>query len=109
MTEIKAFVRPDNTATIICPVCKTTKQVSAAPYLNKKHSIKIRCTCGTTFTVQFDFRHHYRKQISLRGFYRMVDPPRAGLDEGTIALISKINNIIYILYDTIPHYFFRIQ
>lgn len=26
----------------------------------------------------------------------LVDPPRAGLDEGTIALISKIENIIYI-------------
>jgi len=78
MDKIKAFVRPDNTATIICSVCKTTKQVSAAPYLNKKHSIKIRCTCGTTFTVQFDFRRHYRKQISLRGIYRMVDPLRAG-------------------------------
>jgi tRNA (uracil-5-)-methyltransferase len=26
----------------------------------------------------------------------LVDPPRAGLDEGTIALISNIDNIIYI-------------
>ncbi|HFU77292.1 MAG TPA: tRNA (uridine(54)-C5)-methyltransferase TrmA, partial [Epsilonproteobacteria bacterium] len=26
----------------------------------------------------------------------LVDPPRAGLDEGTIALISQIENIIYI-------------
>jgi len=26
----------------------------------------------------------------------LVDPPRAGLDEGTIALISKLENIIYI-------------
>ena len=26
----------------------------------------------------------------------LVDPPRAGLDEGTIELISKLENIIYI-------------
>jgi tRNA (uracil-5-)-methyltransferase len=26
----------------------------------------------------------------------LVDPPRAGLDEGTIALISNIENIIYV-------------
>ena len=78
MDTIKAFVRPDNTVTIICPVCKTTKQVSAAPYLDKKHFIKIRCACDAIFTVQFDFRRHYRKQISLRGTYRLLDPPGTG-------------------------------
>ncbi len=78
METIKAFVRPDNTVTIVCPVCKTTKQISAAPYLHKKHSIKIRCVCDAIFTVQFDFRRHYRKQTSLRGTYRIIDSPETG-------------------------------
>ena len=39
------------------------------------------------------------KEIDLESYYFstvLVDPPRAGLDEGTIELISKIENIIYI-------------
>lgn len=39
------------------------------------------------------------KEIDLKAYHFstvLVDPPRAGLDEGTIALISNIDNIIYI-------------
>ncbi|MCD6654728.1 MAG: tRNA (uridine(54)-C5)-methyltransferase TrmA [Sulfurovum sp.] len=39
------------------------------------------------------------KEIDLQSYdfsIVLVDPPRAGLDEGTIALISKIDHIIYI-------------
>lgn len=39
------------------------------------------------------------KDIDLKSYHFstvLVDPPRAGLDEGTIALISTIENIIYI-------------
>ena len=39
------------------------------------------------------------KEIDLESYHFstvLVDPPRAGLDEGTIELISKIENIIYI-------------
>jgi tRNA (uracil-5-)-methyltransferase len=39
------------------------------------------------------------KEIDLQSYNFstvLVDPPRAGLDEGTIELISNIDNIIYI-------------
>ena len=88
MAMTKAFVRPDNTATIICPACLTAKQVFVAPYHQKKHSLKIRCKCNTVFTVHLDFRCHYRKQISLPGTYRVVDPPKA---EGGVIHIRNIS------------------
>ena len=78
MKNIKVFVRADKTATIICPSCNTAKHTSVAPYLHKKHLLKIRCKCNARFSIQLDFRHHYRKQTSLPGTYRVIDPPGGG-------------------------------
>lgn len=78
MNSIRIFVRPDNTATIICPACNAVTQTSVARYRNKKHAIKIRCKCNTVFKVELDFRRHYRMQISLPGTYRVIDPPGGG-------------------------------
>jgi len=78
MNNVKVFVRPDNTATIICPACNAASQASVASFRHKKHSLKIRCKCDTVFRVQLDFRRHYRKQTSLPGTYRVIKPPGAG-------------------------------
>jgi len=78
MANVKVFVRPDNTVTIICPSCNSAKQASVEPYRHKKHTLKVRCKCNTIFAVQLDFRRHYRKQTKLTGTYRVIDPPRAG-------------------------------
>lgn len=90
METIKAFVRPDNTATIVCPVCATVKQISAKPYRHKKQTLNIRCSCDTTFTVQLEFRQQYRKQTYLPGTYRMVDSPGINEEDIEILNISRI-------------------
>ncbi len=78
METVKIFVRPDNTATIICPACNAASQTSVAHFRHKKHSLKIRCKCNHVFKAQLDFRRHYRKQTSLTGTYRVIRPPGAG-------------------------------
>jgi len=78
MPDIKIFVRKNNTATIICPACHTAKHINAAPYRYKKHAIKVRCRCGERFTLRLDFRHHYRKLISLPGTYAITTPGKVG-------------------------------
>lgn len=78
MNTVKIFVRPDNTATFICPECNAASRASVARYLHKKHFLKIRCKCGTPFAVQLDFRRFYRKTTRLPGTYRVIDPPGAG-------------------------------
>jgi hypothetical protein len=78
METVKIFVRPDNTATIICPACNAATQTSVAHYRHKKHVLKIRCKCNAVFKAQLDFRRHYRKQTSLPGTYRVIKPPGGG-------------------------------
>jgi PilZ domain len=89
MTDIKVYVHPDNTATVICPACNTAKKASVAPYRLKKHSLKIRCLCNTSFKVRLDFRQHYRKQTSLPGNYLIIDPPGTGGGVMHICNISR--------------------
>ena len=78
MKTIKVFVRPDNTATIICPFCSAVKKLSVAPFKHKKHFLRIRCKCNERFAVQLDFRKHYRKTTSLPGTFRVTQPAGGG-------------------------------
>ncbi len=78
MKEIKAFVTGNNTATVICPACNTSKTISAEPYRGKKSAIKARCGCGEIFLLRLDFRDHYRKETNLPGTYSITTPDKAG-------------------------------
>ena len=78
MLKVKAFVRPDGTVTITCPVCKTSKNAKVTQFRNKKHTINVNCICKTPFTVNLDFRTHYRKMVDLPGAYRIINPAGAG-------------------------------
>ena len=78
MDELKTFVQRNNTATVICPACNSAKKISAEPYRNKKHAIKVRCGCGETFNLRLDFRSQYRKLTNLPGTYSITTPGKAG-------------------------------
>jgi hypothetical protein len=78
MKEVKTFVRNNNTATVICPACNRARNISAEPYRNKKHAIRVRCSCGELFTLRLDFRRHYRKLTNLPGTYSITTPGKAG-------------------------------
>lgn len=86
MTEsiatVKAFVREDDTVTIVCPACKMPKDASVTPFKNKTHLLKVRCRCDTVFRVHLDFRRFYRKETDLPGIYRTLKP--AGHGGGSI-------------------------
>ena len=65
----KTYVRPDNTAVLICPYCAQWKKISAEPYRGDKHKFKVECFCKQTFDVFLEFRKHVRKKRFLRGTY----------------------------------------
>ncbi len=88
MQITKTFVTTDNTATITCPKCNKSRNISIEKYRNKKHSIKVRCSCHCQFTVLLDFRRHYRKETNLDGTYVMV-PPAVGKGRLNILNISR--------------------
>lgn len=75
METVKAFVRANETVTIVCPVCKTPKNAAVGAFRHKSHYLKVRCSCDTVFTVHLDFRQHYRKQTDLPGTFRSINPP----------------------------------
>lgn len=86
METVKAFVREDNTTTIVCPVCKIPKNISVASFKNKIPELKVRCTCNNVFKVYLDFRRFYRKATDLPGRYKTLNPLNHG--SGTVHIVN---------------------
>ncbi|GAB4342645.1 MAG: hypothetical protein Kow0089_17850 [Desulfobulbaceae bacterium] len=102
METVKAFVRQDDTVTIVCPACKTPKNISVKSFKNKTHYLKVRCTCEEVFRVHLDFRQFYRKPTNLEGHYKTLKPAGQGggiihirnISQGGIGFtVSGINTI----------------
>jgi hypothetical protein len=72
-TLVRAFVKPDDSATITCPYCQQAKTVPVGKFRDQQHVLKVRCACGHSFTVSLDFRKHYRKKTILPGIYEITD------------------------------------
>ena len=89
METVKAFVREDDTATIVCPACKLPKNVSVASYRNKSPELKVRCNCNNVFKVYLDFRRFYRKSTDLPGRYKTLNPRGHGGGMIHVVNISK--------------------
>ena len=87
MNDVKTHVC-NNMATVICPACNKAKRINAKPYLDKKHTIKVRCGCGEMFNLRLDFRRHYRKDTKLPGTYSITTPGKSG---GGVILIRNIS------------------
>ena len=74
----RVFVSEDGMATISCPNCMITKQVPVADYRGKKQSLKVRCKCEQTFTVNLEFRQQHRKNTQLKGLYDNLNESGGG-------------------------------
>ncbi|THB74625.1 MAG: hypothetical protein D6B25_13110 [Desulfobulbaceae bacterium] len=84
----KIFVADSGKATICCADCGITKQVPVQRYRGKKHTLKIRCSCGSSFPVHLEFRKAYRKSTELDGVYRIISNGGGG-GAASIQNISK--------------------
>lgn len=65
----KSFVKSGDHATIVCPKCNTTKDISVQQFRQRLHMLKVKCPCGYVFKVQLEFRRHYRKTTDIQGTY----------------------------------------
>jgi hypothetical protein len=65
----KVYVDQDDTATLLCPNCGFSKTANVAKFKDRKEPLKIRCKCGSTFSVSFEFRRAHRKEANIRGDY----------------------------------------
>jgi hypothetical protein len=68
----KSFVKTNDTASIRCPDCGLVKNISVGKFRNNRHTLKTRCSCGSSFLVALDFRRHYRKPTAIIGMYTLI-------------------------------------
>ncbi len=76
--ELRAFVKEEDEATIICPSCNAVKEISVRQFRHRLHMLKVKCRCGHAFRVQLEFRRHYRKPTDLPGSYDLLHPGVGG-------------------------------
>lgn len=72
-------VSANNEATIVCDSCGEWKTANVARYVNLNRPVKIKCSCKAVFSVTFEKREFYRKQVDLYGTCSMH-----GMGEGPI-------------------------
>lgn len=72
MESVKILVQDGYMASVTCPACKKSIRISVAPYKEKNHIIKLRCTCGGIFLGLLEFRKQRRRLVNLKGTYRTI-------------------------------------
>lgn len=87
MKETKVYIGADGSAAVVCPYCGVVKKVHTEQFKNKSF-IKARCGCKAVFGVKFEFRKHFRKQVSLAGTYAIL-PDRSFTFQVKIRDLSK--------------------
>lgn len=73
---LQSNVNLNDTAAIVCPECNTSRMITVAQFKSNKHTLKLRCACGHSFTVQLNFRRYFRKPVDLTGTCAPVNQPR---------------------------------
>jgi hypothetical protein len=65
------FVPDNNIATFVCPECNASKNTDVTKYkeLEKLVRLKIKCTCGSSYSVTLERRRYYRRKTDLPGNY----------------------------------------
>lgn len=80
-------VNDDEVARIVCPACLAVKSSDVGKFRNVRHTVTVKCKCGNTFQVMFEFRKSYRKPTELSGTYTMT-PPASGTGQVKIKNLS---------------------
>jgi hypothetical protein len=63
------YVDDTNRVTIICPTCRTEKNMDVAYFKDTHKRMKVKCPCGESFQFPSEFRRTYRENFRLGGEY----------------------------------------
>jgi hypothetical protein len=75
-----------NRVTIICPNCKSEKNIDVTNFKDTNKKLKAKCQCGEVFRLTLDFRKNYRKNVQFAGEYFVQ-----GKDEKGEIIIENIS------------------
>ena len=87
MSALKVHVGANNQGEITCPKCRKMKTINASHHLLTKRAIKVKCSCGHSFRVSLDYRHHFRKSVQLPATLYKVNSDDI-IDEVTVTSLS---------------------
>lgn len=87
MKLVKVYINQGNEGEIICPLCDKTRSVNVTNQRIPKKPIKVKCTCGHTFTIVLEYRKYHRKTVSIPGKLLDVDSK----DEVAEILITSVS------------------
>ena len=68
----KYFVNNLSQLSIQCLSCKKTRTFPVEILREKQQAIKVKCSCEHTFTIDIEFRKHYRRKVDFSGKYRLA-------------------------------------
>ncbi len=89
MTRHKIYLSKKNRVTLVCPHCGLYRPVSVTKVRVLGRPVKARCTCGQSFTVEFERRSLHRKALNLPGSYRKPDATTIGFGDILIEDLSR--------------------
>ncbi|MEE8302195.1 MAG: hypothetical protein V3S24_07150 [Candidatus Tectomicrobia bacterium] len=72
MSVIKILVNHNKEGEITCPKCSKMKTITATPQLLTKRAIKVKCSCGHSFSVSLDYRRFFRRNVEIPGVLYQV-------------------------------------
>jgi len=89
-------VQKENQIILSCPDCLLVRQMSVDKHMGRKHFLTVNCPCGTTYGINLNFRKHYRKEVSIGGYYTADDSAPGWTDDGklpSVPINCRIKNI----------------
>jgi hypothetical protein len=66
--SLKVFLSHCGTTTVKCPLCKKGHHTKVPEHFHNK-PVRAKCECGKSFSVLFDSRKYFRKEVRLLGEY----------------------------------------
>jgi hypothetical protein len=73
MNTAKSYIGDDGRATIRCDQCGRKKAIDAIKFQAFNKQLTVKCACNYTFSVSFEWRKSYRKDVLLSGEYLKDD------------------------------------
>jgi hypothetical protein len=70
--------------------------MSVDRHMGRKHFLTVNCPCGTVYGINLNFRKHYRKEVSIGGYYTSDAGAAGWTDDGnlpTVPINCRIKNI----------------
>jgi len=69
MNTAKSYIGDDGRATIRCDQCGRKKAIDAIKFQAFNKQLMVKCACSYAFSVSFEWRKSYRKDVLLSGEY----------------------------------------